>query len=122
MIFKRYWYILCRDRHLGEVLPEQPKFIYRRAPSFGDRAVKKILDPPGHPSIKIDLKGFFPCRKCICCRTVRMSNRGMKKITTRENETFEIREFITCNSSYVVYLMWCPCGLFYVETFKSMHF
>lgn len=82
--------------------------------------MRKILDPPGRPSIKIDLSGFYPCRKCICCKTARISNRGMKSITNYENETFEIREFITCNSSYVVYLMWCPCGLFYVGRTKRL--
>lgn len=120
MIFKRHWHILCRDRHLGDVLPSRPKFIYRRAPSFGQRVVKKILNRPNDQTIKIDLQGFYACRKCICCKTVKVINRGVTQITNADNETFRIREFITCNSSYVVYLLWCPCGLFYVGRTKRL--
>lgn len=56
---------LCRVRHLGDVLPNQPKSIYRRAPNFGDQVARNILDPPGQQTMKIYLKGFYSCRKCI---------------------------------------------------------
>lgn len=118
-IFKKHWHILCKDRHLGEILSNHPRFIYRRAPNFAHRVVKKILDQPSHQTLKIDLKGFFSCRKCICCRTVRVRNRGIRQITNLDGETFNIGEFITCNSSFVVYLLWCPCGLFYVGRTKT---
>lgn len=58
-IYKKHWHILCRDRHLGELLRNQPKFIYRGVPNLGDRIVKKILDPPDQQALKINLKGFF---------------------------------------------------------------
>ena len=119
MIFRKHQYILARDTHLGTVIPEQPRFIYRKALNFGDRVVQKILDPP-NPSIKIDLKGFYPCRRCICCRTVHTHNRGKCEITGSDGRSFEIKEFSTCNSSYVVYLLWCPCGLLYVGRTKRL--
>lgn len=56
----------------------------------GHRLVRKILDPPDQQMIKIDLKGFYSCRKCICCRTLKVSNRGMTKITNIDQETFDI--------------------------------
>lgn len=49
-----------------------------------------------------------------------VSNRGMTSVTNIDHETFEIDEFITCNSSYVVYLLWCPCGLYYVGRTKRL--
>ena len=118
-IFRKHWYILSKDIHLGGTIPEQPRFIYRKAPSFGDRVVRKILDPP-NPYIKIDLRGFFPCRKCICCRTVQVHNRGKCEVIGTDGSVFEIKEFSTCNSSYIVYLLWCPCGLLYVGRTKRL--
>lgn len=93
-IFSKYWHILCRDKHLSETLPNKPKFIYRRAPHFGDLVVRKILDPPGRRTLKIDLIGFFSCIKCICCWTVSVSSRGIVSITNIDHETFEIDKFI----------------------------
>ena len=120
MIFKKYWYILGEDRHLGEILTNQPRFTYRRAPNFGEQVVLKILDPPNHRILKIDFKGFFSCRKCICCRTVKIHNRGKRQITGSDGSIFDINEFITCNTTHVVYLLWCPCGLLYVGRTKRL--
>lgn len=63
---------------------------------------------------------FFSCRKCICCRTVNRITRGLTNVTNLDHEVFEIDKFITCNSSHVVYLMWCPCGLYYVGRTKRL--
>lgn len=41
--------MLCMDRVLQPALPENPVFIYRKAPSCGDKIVKKLLDPPKRP-------------------------------------------------------------------------
>lgn len=58
-IFEKLRHILCMDRDLGEVLPNHPKFIYRKTPNFGDKVVREILDPPGQQKLHIDLKVFF---------------------------------------------------------------
>lgn len=119
-IFKKYRYILCMDRDLGPVLPNCPKFINRKAPHFGDQAVWKILDLPGQQKICLDKTGFYSCRRCISCRTVKVSNRGKTTITNMENNIFTIDKFITCNTSHVVYLLWCPCGSYYVGRMKRL--
>ena len=119
-IIKNHWHILGKDRHFAEILPSQPRFIYRRAPNFGDKVVRKILDPPDQQALRIDFKGFYSCRKCICCRTVQISNRGKQQVTSSDGKIFSIKEFITCNSSHVVYLIWCPCGLLYVGRTKRL--
>lgn len=45
-IFRTYWRVMNVDKILGPLLPDNPVFIYRKAPYFGDKVVKKILDPP----------------------------------------------------------------------------
>lgn len=32
----------------------------------------------------------------------------------------EDSQFITCNTSHIVYLLWCPCGLLYIERTKRL--
>lgn len=41
-IFRRHSHVLGINRALNQVLPKHPKFIYRKAPSFGDRDVKSV--------------------------------------------------------------------------------
>lgn len=63
---------------------------------------------------------FFSYRKCITCITVKISNRGRTHFTNREGRCFAIDEFITCNATHVVYLLWCLCGLFYIGRTKRL--
>lgn len=103
------------DRNLGPALPTNPKFIHRKAPNFGDRVVRKILDPAGQLQLHFDKKGFYSCRKCISCRTVNIINSFN---SGGAGNSFTIDEFITCNTTHVVYLLWCPCGLYYLGRTK----
>lgn len=92
-----------------------PKFIYRKAPNFGDHVVRKIIVLLGKQKVHFERKGFFPCTKCISCRTVKTSDKGHTTICTNDGgNTFTIDEFITCNASHLVYLFWCLCDLYYV--------
>lgn len=41
-------------------------------------------------------------------------------ISTSNNKNFAIREFITCNTTHVVYVLECPCGLMYIGRTKRL--
>lgn len=104
---------------LKAVLPLNPKFIYWKAPNFGDKLVKKILDPPTRPHAFCDRDGFFVCWKCRACREVNRPIRGLGSfISTSNNKEFSIKEFITCNTTHVVYALECPCRLMYIGRTK----
>lgn len=45
-IIRRHWDIIKTDRHLGTILSNQPKFVYRRAPTLRHRLAKNVLDSP----------------------------------------------------------------------------
>lgn len=45
-IVRKHWDIIKADRHLGAILPEKPRFTYRRAPTLRDRLARNVLDPP----------------------------------------------------------------------------
>ncbi|CAJ0935464.1 unnamed protein product [Ranitomeya imitator] len=53
----------------------------------------------------------FPCLHCAQCHNVLKGNTFQHP---RSGKTFRINQFFTCESSYVVYLIKCPCGLLYV--------
>lgn len=109
------------DKKLNTALPLTPQFIYRKAPSFGDRAIKKVIDPPTRPQSFWDRNDFFACRRCKACGEVTRSIRGLDNfISTSNNRSFDIKQFITCNSTYVVYALKYPCGLIYVGRTKRM--
>lgn len=96
-IFHKHSHVLCLDRTLSRVLPDKPRFIYRKAPSFGDVIVKKPIDPPSRNPTFWDQKGFFACRKCKACRKVSRPMRKIEKFTlTSNNREFAIKHFITC--------------------------
>lgn len=56
-IIKKYWPILKEDRTLAAVLPNKPRFIYRKAPTLITHLVHNVLDPPQQVNICPDLKG-----------------------------------------------------------------
>lgn len=118
-IFRKHWNILKLDKVLNEQLPSVPPFIYRKAPSFGDQIVKKVLDPPKKLQMFWDRPGFTACRRCKACRQVTVHLRDLKHFTSTANgTTFEIKECITCASTHVIYALECPCGLMYIGRTK----
>lgn len=95
-MFSTHWHILLMDKVLKLVLLPNPKFIYRKAPNFGDKIVKKVLDPLTRPHSFWDRDGFFACRKCRACREVNRPIRGLGSFTsTSNNKEFSIKELIT---------------------------
>lgn len=45
-LFKKHGSILMGDRQLRPILPEQPKFTYRREATIQDIIAKNMSDPP----------------------------------------------------------------------------
>lgn len=109
------------DKSLMNVLPIKPKFIYRKAQSFGDLIVKRVVDPPSRIPSFWNQNGFFACRKCRACKEVSRPMRGVERFSsTSNNKEFRIKQFITCNTTHVVYALRCPCGLLYIGRTKRL--
>lgn len=118
-IFRTQWDILRMDRILSKALPETPPFIYRRTASFSDKVVKKVLDPPSRPQMFWDRAAFYACRKYKVCQQVDTHIRGLSSFRSTANSAeFQIKEFISCVSTHVVYALECPCGLMYIGRTK----
>lgn len=107
------------DKILMKAIPENPVFIYRKGQSFGDKVVKKILNPPIKPTMCWARPGFYVCRRCFSCQQVNTRLRGLTEFqSTANSKVFRIKDFISWNSTYVVYVLQCPCGLMYIGRTK----
>ncbi|CAJ0933463.1 unnamed protein product [Ranitomeya imitator] len=101
--------------------PFLPCFKKKRAPNLRDTLVKADI---GTSTVTRQLflntprKGTFPCLHCAQCNNVL---KGDTITHPRSGKEYKIHGFFTCNSSYVVYVLKCPCGLLYVgETSQSI--
>ncbi|CAJ0964495.1 unnamed protein product, partial [Ranitomeya imitator] len=56
-------------------------------------------------------KGTFPCLHCLQCSNI---SKGDTFTHPRSGKRFPIRNYYNCDSTYVIYLIKCPCGLGYV--------
>lgn len=109
-VFKKHWPILTTDKHLKEILPSNPKFTYRRAPTLRDKIARNVVDPPKTPDFTFfSGKGFFPCRQCYACvRTKKLNTKKDTFLATVTGREYKIRECIICHTEGVVYALQCP--------------
>ncbi|OCT84487.1 hypothetical protein XELAEV_18022640mg [Xenopus laevis] len=56
--------------------------------------------------------GMFPCMSCNCCSSIMKGN--IVNHPTRGYE-IKIKTYATCNTTHVVYLLKCPCGMGYMK-------
>lgn len=121
-VLRKYWYILQRDPYLKTFIPKDPRMIYRRP-----QTLKSILAPSKlrrHGSkepIEIN-KGIFRCdrARCLCCREI--AHKATMFTSTQTGESFNIEGRLTCQTSFLIYLIQCMCGKQYVgRTTQKLH-
>lgn len=112
---RKHWPILKRDHTLRELLPNNPSFIYLRAPGLRTNLVQNIPDPPKQGITLFDYKGFYHCGKCGPCRNTRPAPRKRSTLVFHQtHRQYPIKNFITCGTKNVTYAMECTCGYQYV--------
>lgn len=120
-LFKKHCPVLRSENHLQNILPEQPRFVYRRAPTLRDIIAKNVPDSPNNQS-KLTCfqgKGFFPCRRCfVCANTKRNEKKITNFVSTSTGREYPIRDFISCRTEGVVYVHQCPCKMQYAGRTK----
>ncbi|CAJ0946011.1 unnamed protein product [Ranitomeya imitator] len=114
----------CVLRHwdlLGKAYPGIPEFndtpimCYKKPSNLRNLLVKADIgsDKPHYTqrTLSTQKRGTFPCLHCFQCSNI---TKGETFSHPRSGKIFNINGFFTCNSSYVIYLIKCPCGLGYV--------
>lgn len=115
-VIKKHWRILQSDPSLKEICAEPPRFTFKRARNIRDRLVHsdmKVSNPTtwlSNPPI-----GFYKCGHCAQCSNSTNAKHFSHPMT---GKSFSINSFINCNSTHVIYLLKCPCGLVYIGQTK----
>ncbi|KAM4034603.1 osteoclast stimulatory transmembrane protein [Anomaloglossus baeobatrachus] len=112
-LLEKYWFILQGDPLLRDQIPPKPSIIYRRNINL------KNLVAPSNPNLKDSPKttivssnnGNYRCNtsRCKCCEVIGDKITCFTSRTT--NALFPIQFHLNCQSTYVIYLLECTCGL-----------
>lgn len=117
-VILKHWHVLQNDPTLMNICAQPPIFSCRKSRSIKDRVVHSMIQrrPISPPSwLSTPPVGFFRCGRCVHC-----SNSNDTKYFThpRTGKKYSINSFINCNSTHVVYMLKCPCGLVYIGQTK----
>ncbi|MEE6516773.1 hypothetical protein FKM82_026498 [Ascaphus truei] len=113
-VLNKHWGILQSDPILNSILPSRPQIVYKKARNLKSQiapSCSKKNSGSGQTMWLGDLKGYYPCKKCIGC-SFGYKCKGFKSNVT--GKSFVIQTFITCKFNFCCYLLECPCGLQYV--------
>lgn len=115
-ILSKHWSILCNDPHLKATLPKQPKLTFRRAKTLRNFVAPSKLRPVLPPKKTLSTKppGCYRCNasRCKNCMSlVKFTDTFCSFVT---NNSFYIKNTLDCSSSFVIYLLECPCHLQYI--------
>lgn len=114
-VVSKYWHILESDSQIASAFLIPPRHFYKRSSNLCDFLVKSDLPKrPTHFLSQIP-SGNFPCHNCVHCYSM---IKGNKFTHPKTNVDIKVRGTITCNTKYVVYLLKCPCNLYYVGKTK----
>ncbi|CAJ0946235.1 unnamed protein product [Ranitomeya imitator] len=112
---RRHWNILTKS--YPNIAEFRLPFLscYKRARNLKDRLVKADIGPstliPKQAFLHTQRRGTFPCLNCLQCSNVQ---KGPSVFHPQTGRAIPIKGFYTCESTFVVYLIKCPCGLAYV--------
>ena len=109
----KHWHILGSDPVCQKLFSDPPLFCHYRSRNIKDSLVRAdTYDPPAATGRLTDMTGFFPCRSCAACKDACKRTDTFTSHTT--GKQYDIRQFTTCSSSQVIYLLACPCNLQYI--------
>ncbi|CAJ0951717.1 unnamed protein product [Ranitomeya imitator] len=133
-VILKHWHILHQGLPEVEEFTCPPILLYKRGCNLKDKLVKSDIGPTnvslqrtlGPPKL-----GNFPCLGCACCGNLikgeffnSLKPRGdhisfeviLRGLYDRKypSKRIYIKRRYTCTSSFVIYLIVCPCGLTYV--------
>ncbi|XP_075422987.1 uncharacterized protein LOC142463956 [Ascaphus truei] len=121
-IMSNHWGVLRCDPHLKGILPDRASIVYRKA-----RSMKSIIAPTKLKSANNSektalngLKGNHKCGRgrCITCRHLMVRSDFS---SSNRDIIYQVRNYINCLSSFVVYCIQCGCGLRYIgRTTRSL--
>lgn len=120
-IIMKHWHILESDDQLKNVFNERPLIVYKRGRNLRDQLVHSYLSPD--PVVSQTILAPIPdgnrrCGNCAQCNYTYRCNSFKHPHTGKE---IKIKGKISCSTTFVIYLITCPCGKSYVgKTSRSL--
>ncbi|CAH2219440.1 Hypothetical predicted protein, partial [Pelobates cultripes] len=115
-IFYKYWPILTKDPWLSFCISEFPRITFRKAPSLKNILAPSKLQHSNERRTRAKKEGLINkgCghTKCLTCGYICHLVSSFSPYNS--SEVFSVQSEITCNTSFVVYLLICPCDRQYV--------
>ncbi|XP_053573516.1 P43 5S RNA-binding protein [Bombina bombina] len=112
-IVRDQWNIVTSDPTLPFTTMGPPRVTYRRGRSLRDTLVK--VDPVDSYKKTTWLQSpKVGCYRCLGCTTCSGLSNTKTFSHPHTNRKCTIRYRVTCTTEFIVYLLHCPCGLFYV--------
>ncbi|CAJ0936373.1 unnamed protein product [Ranitomeya imitator] len=105
---------------LQRAYPQVPEFLnkpiicHKRTQNLRNHLVRADVGPSRELKqqfLSTPRNGTFPCLSCLQCSNI---TKGDSFTHPRSGRRFPIQGHYTCDSTYVIYLIKCPCGLGYV--------
>lgn len=113
-ILRKHWGILKDSFTQIVEFHSPPVMAYRRGRSIKDSLVKsEVSTKPLSKQKFFGVRGVgtFPCLNCINCKII---EKGDSFVHPTSGKSYKIRNYYTCTSDWVVYILKCPCSLIYV--------
>lgn len=119
-IIRKHWPILSCHSNPEPTFTQPPLFVHKKSQSLRNMLIRarapdskrtqvtgvtRWLGTSGPPA------GMFPCGHCVHCNAVIKTTEVTHPST---GVKFPLKQFFNCNSSNVIYLLKCPCGMGYV--------
>lgn len=112
---RKNWGMLRDSYPQIDVFQNPPLTCYKRFPNLRDKIVRadigSLCKTPWQTFLQTQRQGTFPCLSCGHCSSI---IRGDSISHPQTGQKYPVRGYYTCESSFVVYLLKCPCGLAYV--------
>lgn len=104
--------MLEKDLKYGKLFRKGPKFIYRKGKSIANQLIKSDITPKKCYLLEMtNMKGTFPCNSCQHCSSV---IKGPNIHHPVQGYSIPVKDYYTCSSENIIYLLKCPCGMAYV--------
>lgn len=113
---KKHWAAVASDPILKRIFPNPPGIIFKKGRPISNWVVKGDINPrepkkDSQTRFGTSKSGTFACLNCCHCSGI---IKGCHIQHPTLGTKIPLKGYFTCNSSGVIYVLKCPCGLAYV--------
>lgn len=106
------------DKHLRGLIPNKPRFIYKKAPTIRDNIVRNAIDPPTNKTFTFfDGKGFYAYGRYYSGIKMSANLRKIYQFTVPVTGK-QYSRILYHVIPRVVYGLRCPCNKLYIGRMK----